>query len=131
VARSARTTVDELLAESRAALARMDPDAAAAAMRDGARLVDIRSESQIARDGLVPDALVIGRNVLEWRLDPDSPHRDRRAPELDARVIVMCDEGYQSSLAAATLQRLGFERATDLAGGFQAWRAAGLPVAPS
>ena len=71
---------------------------------------------------------MFARNVLEWRLDPDSDARDPRAPGLDEHVILMCNEGYQSSLAAATLQQLGFARATDLDGGFQAWRAAGLPV---
>jgi rhodanese-related sulfurtransferase len=80
------------------------------------------------RDGVVTGALVIARNVLEWRLDPTSEHRHASAPGLDDHVILMCDEGYQSSLAAATLLRLGFTRATDLDGGFQAWRAAGLPV---
>jgi rhodanese-related sulfurtransferase len=125
----ARTTIDELLAASRERLERLDPHAARAAVRDGAALIDIRSDSQIAQDGIVPGALVIARNVLEWRLDPDSAHRHPSAPGTGERVIVMCNEGYQSSLAAATLQELGFERATDLAGGFQAWRAAGLPVA--
>jgi rhodanese-related sulfurtransferase len=99
-------------------------------MAAGATLVDIRSDTQIARDGLVPGALVIGRNVLEWRLDPASDSRHAQAPQLDEPVIVMCHEGYQSSLAAATLKRLGFSRATDLDGGFVAWRAAGLPVEP-
>jgi len=95
----------------------------------GATLIDIRSDTQISEDGLVPGALVISRNVLEWRLDPASTQRHPRAPEVDAHVIIMCNEGYQSSLAAATLRQLGFTRATDLDGGFQAWRAAGLPVA--
>jgi rhodanese-related sulfurtransferase len=125
----ARTTIDELLAASRERLERVDPHAAQAAVYDGAALIDIRSDSQIAQDGVVPGALVIARNVLEWRLDPDSTHRHPNAPGTGQRVILMCNEGYQSSLAAATLQDLGFERATDLAGGFQAWRAAGLPVA--
>ena len=71
---------------------------------------------------------MIPRNVLEWRLDPASEDHDPRAPQLDDLVILVCDEGYQSSLAAATLQQLGFARATDLDGGFQAWRAAGLPI---
>ena len=79
----------------------------------------------------MPGALVLSRNVLEWRLDPDCAHRHPDAPGTGERVIVMCNEGYQSSLAAATLQDLGFDRATDLIGGFQAWRAAGLPVAPA
>ncbi|TMK25586.1 MAG: hypothetical protein E6G62_04845 [Actinobacteria bacterium] len=97
-------------------------------MRSGATLIDIRSDSQIARDGVVPGALIISRNTLEWRLDPASGHRHSQAPGLADQVIVMCDEGYQSSLAAATLQELGFHRATDLEGGFQAWRSAGLAV---
>jgi len=125
-----RTTIDELLSETRRGLVRVGPADAQTAVHDGASLIDIRSESQQMRDGLVPGALVIGRNVLEWRLDPDCAHRHPEAPGIDAHVIVMCNEGYQSSLAAATLQQLGFSRATDLVGGFQAWREAGLPVSP-
>ena len=97
-------------------------------MRSGAALIDIRGDAQIARDGTIPGALVIARNVLEWRLDPCSQHRHREAPGLGDRVILLCDEGYQSSLAAATLQQLGFTFATDVDGGFRAWREAGLPV---
>ena len=123
-----RTTVDELLARARAGLRRVGPEEARAAIRGGALLVDIRSEVQREADGVVPGALFFPRNVLEWRLDPASGHADPRVPGLHAEVIVMCNEGYQSSLAAATLQELGFARATDLDGGFQAWRAAGLPV---
>ena len=110
--------VDELLAAARARLDRVDPAAAQAAMDDGALMVDIRSESQRARDGVVPGSMFIPRNTLQWRVE-----RMNAAPS----VIVMCDEGYQSSLAAATLRDLGLE-ATDLIGGFQAWVAAGLPV---
>jgi rhodanese-related sulfurtransferase len=123
-----RTTIDELLAAARSRLCRLHPAEALEAMRLGAALIDIRGDSQIARDGSVPGALVIARNVLEWRLDPGSQYRHPQAPELDDRVMVLCDQGYQSSLAAATLQRLGFALATDVAGGFQAWREAGLPV---
>jgi len=123
-------TVNDLLAESRERLSRLEPHQALAAMRSGALLVDIRSEVQREADGVVPGALFFPRNVLEWRLDPASGHSDPRISGPDAEVIVMCNEGYQSSLAAATLQELGFARATDLAGGFQAWRAAGLPVEP-
>jgi rhodanese-related sulfurtransferase len=127
-----RLTIDELLAEARSGLQRVSPPQASQAMHAGATLIDIRSESQIAGDGSVEGAIVIARNVLEWRLDPASDHRHPEAPGLDEQVIVMCNEGYQSSLAAATLQRLGFVSATDLDGGFQAWRADGLPVrAPS
>lgn len=125
-----RTTLEQLLAAARSQLERVDPQQAAGAVTDGAVLIDIRAESQIASDGTIPDAIVIGRNVLEWRLDPTSSHRHPQAPELDQHVIVLCNEGYASSLAAATLQELGFVRATDLDGGFQAWRAAGLPVQP-
>ena len=125
---AARTTIDELLADARSRLQRLDPAAALRAMRSGAALIDIRSDSQIARDGTIAGALVIPRNVLEWRLDPASGHRHPRAPQLGDHVIRMCDEGYQSSLAAWTLQQLGFARATDVEGGFQAWVAAALPV---
>jgi rhodanese-related sulfurtransferase len=118
--------VEELLAAARDRLQRLDPYAAHAAMEDGALLVDIRSESQRARDGVVPGSVFITRNVLEWRCDPASASRDERVPP-DAHVVVMCDEGYQSSLAAATLCDLGVD-ATDLVGGFQAWQAAGLPL---
>ena len=124
----ARTTIDQLLELARRRLDRLDPAAARDAVRTGATLIVIRSDSQIARDGVIPDAIVIPRNVLEWRLDPASEHRHPGAPNLDDQVILVCNEGYQSSLAAATLQRLGFARATDLDGGFQAWRAAGLPT---
>jgi rhodanese-related sulfurtransferase len=126
-----RTTIDDLLAQARAELNRVDPPTAQAAIEDGARLIDIRADSQIARDGVVPGALVIARNVLEWRLDPESGHAHPEAPAFDDQVILMCNEGYASSLAAVTLQQLGFEQATDLDGGFQAWRAAGLPVRPA
>jgi rhodanese-related sulfurtransferase len=115
-----RTTIEKLLADARRRLDRLDPRAALDATRAGATLIDIRADSQIIRDGTIPGALVIPRNVLEWRLDPASEYRDPRAPQLDDLVILLCDHGYQSSLAAATLQQLGFARATDLAGGFQA-----------
>jgi rhodanese-related sulfurtransferase len=126
----ARTTIDDLLADARRDLDRLDPRAASAAVADGATLIDIRQGAQIARDGTIPGALYVHRNVLEWRLDPSSGHRHPKAPDLEARVIVFCDQGYTSSLAAAALKELGFSRATDLDGGFQAWREAGLPVAP-
>jgi rhodanese-related sulfurtransferase len=126
----ARRTIDELLAETRSRLDRLGPHEAAAAMADDALLIDVRGDNQRAADGTVPRAVHLPRNVLEWRCDPDSDSRDPRVGSLERRLIVMCDAGYQSSLAAATLQELGFERATDLAGGFQAWREAGLPVQP-
>jgi rhodanese-related sulfurtransferase len=122
--------IDDLLAEARTRLERVDPAQARAAIDDGAVLVDIRAESQRARDGVVPGSVFIARNVLEWRCDPVGANRDERVADPARRLIVMCDAGYQSSLAAAVLHDLGHDRATDLDGGFQAWRAAGLPVEP-
>jgi rhodanese-related sulfurtransferase len=120
--------IDEILAGARARLRRVDPHETAEALRHGAVLVDIRPAAQRAEFGEFPDALVIERNVLEWRLDPRSDARLPFADSFDLEVIVTCQEGYTSSLAAASLQDLGLHRATDLAGGFAAWRDAGLPV---
>ena len=125
-------TADELLAEARSGIERLGPEEAASAMSAGsAVLIDIRSEVQRERDGVVPGSVFFPRNVLEWRCDPASEWRDERVSNPSRRIIVMCDEGYQSSLAAANLRRMGFDDATDLDGGFQAWRSAGLPVSPS
>jgi rhodanese-related sulfurtransferase len=123
--------IDRLLADARSGLERVDPHAAAAAIEEGAVLLDIRAESQRARDGTVPGSVFVERNVVEWRCDPTSEWRDPRVSDPAVRLIVMCDEGYQSSLVAAALQRLGLPRVTDLDGGFQAWRAAGLAIDPS
>ena len=120
-------TIEELLAQARSRLDRVTPEEAAAAVEKGdALLIDIRADSQIEADGPVPEAHRVPRNVLEWRLDPASEHRDPELASYERTVILMCDAGYQSSLAAATLKDLGIERATDLIGGFQAWRDAGL-----
>ncbi len=125
-------TIDELLLAARRRLKRLDPVAARDAVASGALLIDIRSERQRDSDGVIPDAHFVPRNVLEWRLDPASGHSDPTlGGDVSRHVILLCNEGYQSSLAAATLQQLGFHRATDVDGGFQAWRAAGLPVIPS
>ena len=121
-----RSTVHELLATARAGLDRVDALAAAGRVRHGALLVDIRPAAQRASEGEIPGALVLERNVLEWRLDPESGAAIPQAA-LDLDVIVFCSEGYTSSLAAAVLAKLGL-RATDLDGGFHAWVAAGLPV---
>jgi rhodanese-related sulfurtransferase len=121
------TNIEELLALARSQLNRVDPYEAMSGVQGGAALVDIRSDSQRSRDGVIPGSHFVPRNVLEWRLDPASTHA---SPELARRrvaVILICDEGYQSSLAAATLRRFGVD-ATDVIGGFQAWRDAGLPV---
>jgi rhodanese-related sulfurtransferase len=122
-----RISVDELLERARAGLHRVEPAEAADAMREGALLVDIRPAALREVDGDIPGAIVIERNVLEWRLDPSSAHRIPQVDETKT-VIIVCDEGYASSLAAATLQQLGLPHATDLVGGFQAWRSRGLPV---
>src|ERR1044072_1553681 len=120
----AAKTLDQLLADARARLQRVEPSDALAAMRAGALLIDIRSEAERSRDGLVPGAVFIPRNVLEWRCDPTSSYRAPRVDGRARRLILMCNEGYQSSLAAATLHELGLTRATDLIGGLQGWRAA-------
>jgi rhodanese-related sulfurtransferase len=122
------TTVEQLLAIARAQLERLTPRQAHAAMREGAQLVDLRSDSQRASDGLIPGARFVARNVLEWRLDPGCPHCDPLLAHAENTLVLICDEGYQSSLAAATVQRFGHRTVTDVVGGFQAWRAAGLPV---
>ena len=127
----ARKTIDQLLEEARTHLDRIEPEAAEEAVARGALLIDIRSGEQRSADGVIPGAHYYPRNVLEWRLDPDSDARDPAVSDPDAEVILVCNEGYASSLAAVTLQELGFARATDLVGGFQAWRAAGLPVEPA
>jgi rhodanese-related sulfurtransferase len=123
----AARSIDEILGDARARLRRLGPHEAREAMRSGALLVDIRTQAQRAGQGLVPGALHVERNVLEWRFDPRSA---ARLPQAGYRlqVILMCVEGYTSSLAAASLQDLGVARATDLAGGFRAWQRAGLPV---
>jgi rhodanese-related sulfurtransferase len=120
--------IDDLLAAARVRLQRLGPIAVAAALENGAVLIDIRPAAQRAEYGEIPGAIVIERNVLEWRLDPRSGARLSFADRYDLEVIVTCQEGYTSSLAAAALQDLGLHRATDLAGGYAAWRAAGLPT---
>lgn len=117
---SRRRAIDEILAEARARLDRVAAEDLAAEMAAGALVVDTRPLEQRERDGALPGAIVIDRNVLEWRLDPACPNRIPEAG-YDRRVIVVCNEGFSSSLAAATLRDIGVVRATDLAGGFQAW----------
>ena len=121
-------SIDEVLEHARRRLHRLDPVAAQSAMREGAILVDTRPQAQRQAQGSVPGALLVERNVLEWRFDPRSDARLPEATGYDVRLIVMCSEGYSSSLAAASLQDLGLRNATDLAGGFVAWAKAGLPV---
>jgi len=122
--------VGEIMAQARGRLKRLGPQQAYDAMRAGALLVDIRPQAQRAAEGELPGALVVERNVLEWRLDPASDARLPDAGDYRRPVIVVCSEGYASSLAAASLQDLGLVNATDLAGGFRAWAGSGLPVTP-
>lgn len=122
-----RRGIAEVLDEARASLHRLTPAEALAAQQTGAVLIDIRPEANRRGEGTLPGALVIDRNVLEWRLDPASDARLELAA-YDLYPVLVCNEGYASSLAAASLQELGITRATDLIGGFRAWRAAGLPT---
>ncbi|WP_371526835.1 rhodanese-like domain-containing protein [Streptomyces sp. NBC_01283] len=120
--------IDELLERVRLDLHRVTPEEARDTTAEGGLLVDIRYAALRERDGLIPGALVVERNELEWRLDPQGSHRAAEAVSHDLRVVVVCNEGYASSLAAVSLRQLGLRHATDLIGGFQAWKAAGLPV---
>ncbi|PSK92963.1 rhodanese-related sulfurtransferase [Murinocardiopsis flavida] len=122
------SAVERLLQRTRTALHRVGPHEAHEAAAAGALLVDTRPVHNRRAEGVIPGALVVDRNVLEWRLDPTSPDRIPEADDPDRRVIVFCNEGYASSLAAAALIDMGLPRATDLIGGFRAWAAAGLPV---
>jgi rhodanese-related sulfurtransferase len=125
------STIDELLAAARARLDRVDPQRAAALAAEGAHLVDTRPQWQRDQEGAIPGALAIERNHIEWRLDPTSSARIPEAVDHDVAWVLFCSEGYSSSLAAASLQDLGLHRATDVDGGFQAWKRAGLPTEPA
>lgn len=121
------TAIDTVLAMARERLERLSPHDAAAAATAGALLVDIRPQINRESEGEIPGALVIDRNVLEWRLDPDSEaHIDQAS--YDAWIVLFCNEGYASSLAATSLQDLGIIAATDMIGGYRAWRTLGLPT---
>lgn len=124
----AGSSIDEILSSARQRLRRLSPEQAAIAIADGALLVDIRPHAQRVAEGSVPGALIVERNVLEWRFDPRSGARLPQATGYDVRLIIMCSEGYTSSLAAAALQDLGLSLTTDLAGGFVAWARSGLPT---
>jgi len=120
--------VDALLERVRIGTRRLDPYEARAAAAAGALLIDTRTDRQRAKQGDLPGAIVIDRTVLEWRLDPRSASRIPEATDHDRQIVVVCREGYSSSLAAASLRAIGLHRATDLAGGVDAWLAAGLPT---
>jgi len=129
--RTGTLSIDQMLSAARARLRRLSPDEAYDAVaKTEAILVDIRPESQRASEGSIAGAVVIERNVLEWRFDPASSARLPVATDHDLQVILFCSEGYTSSLAAAALQGLGLWSATDMAGGFHAWHATGLPIVP-
>jgi rhodanese-related sulfurtransferase len=123
-------SIDELLEEARAGLERVDARRAREEQTDGALLVDTRPSELRREHGAIPGARVIGLNVLEWRLDPQSPWREEDVADHDARILLICQEGYSSSLAAARLQQLGLHRATDVIDGVDGWKAAGLPIEP-
>ena len=121
-------TIDELLEAARARLDRLDAVAARAAAEAGAMIVDTRCAEARHASGVIPGSVHVPLSVLYWRLDPTSGHDDKALSDRDRRIILVCADGYSSSLAAATLRDLGFSRATDLAGGFNGWAAAGMPV---
>ena len=125
-----RLDLDEMLAEARDSISRLDAADALAATRNGALLVDIRPEAQRRRDGDIEGAIVVDRNVLEWRLAPGSRWRIDDVEDAQRRVVLICNQGYSSSLAAFNLLRLGLSDVADVIGGFEAWVAAGLPVTP-
>ncbi|MFN2526409.1 MAG: rhodanese-like domain-containing protein [Actinomycetota bacterium] len=123
-----RRTIDDVLADARLHLRRVEPPQAVEEMQNGALLIDVRSDDQRDAFGSIPGALNIPLSVLEWRVDPESAHRDPAIGALDQRLMLICAHGYSSSLAARRLQEIGFVNATDVMGGFEAWKAAGLPV---
>ena len=114
-------TVDDLLQQSRRRIRRVGPAELSGVVRDGGMVIDIRPAAQRAEEGELPGAIPVERNVLEWRLDPDSPHRLPEVRDRKQQVIVVCSEGYASSLAAASLADLGFDTPGDLEGGYRAW----------
>jgi rhodanese-related sulfurtransferase len=121
-------TIQELLATARARIERLTPHAAFAELSAGALVVDTRCAEARQAKGTIPGSVHVPLSVLFWRLDPTSGHNDSALSDRDRRIILVCADGYSSSLAAATLHDLGFSRATDLEGGFNGWAAAGLPV---
>jgi rhodanese-related sulfurtransferase len=127
-----RRTVNDLLEDARARLDRLEPMDAHRAMLDNeAILVDTRCAELRREGGVVPGSIHVPLSVLYWRLDPASGHDDSRLSDPASRIVLLCAQGYSSSLAAATLRDIGFDRATDVVGGFEAWAAAGLPVEPA
>jgi len=118
-----RNSIAKILAEARQSLLRVTPEMLSSERENGTLIIDIRPVEQRQRDGDLPGAIVIDRNVLEWRLDPSSEHRIPQVTGYDIRIVIVCNEGYSSSLAAAVLQKLGLHQAVDMIGGYQAWLA--------
>jgi rhodanese-related sulfurtransferase len=123
-----RRSIDDMIVEARTRIGRLSPSDAWKAMTVGGLLVDLRCEDDRRRSGIVPGSIHIPRTVLEWRADPTSPWRDDRIARLDARIVLLCNDGFSSSLAGASLCDLGFSDVGDVIGGFTAWRFDGLPV---
>lgn len=123
-----RPRIDRHLDRARRRFSRVTPQEAAAELAQAALLVDIRNEMLRRRDGAIPGAIAIDRTTLEWRLDPTSPWRIPQAQSVDTRVILVCAEGYSSSLAVTSLMAIGLRNVTDVIGGFQAWQSANLPI---
>lgn len=127
---SDRKTIGQLLEAARSGLERLEPAAAHGELLEGALLIDTRSQELRQVSGVIPGSVHVPLSVLYWRLDPSSESSELDLADLDRRVVLICAHGYSSSLAAATLQELGFRKATDVTGGFEAWANAGLPVEP-
>ena len=123
-----RMTVNDLLASSRSRIERLEPHAAFAALATGAIVIDTRCTEQRRTTGCIPGSVHVPLSILYWRLDPDSGSKDASLADPERQVILVCAHGYSSSIAAATLRDMGFARASDLEGGFEAWQASGLPI---
>ncbi|GMQ98986.1 MAG: rhodanese-like domain-containing protein [Acidimicrobiia bacterium] len=123
-----RMTIHEQLAKSRKRIDRMQPRDALEAQADGAWILDTRDEADRLRDGVIPGSLHVPLSVLPWRVDPTAERTDERINDLNGHLVLMCNHGYSSSIAAAMLKDLGFTRVADIAGGFESWAAEGLPV---
>ena len=127
---NALMNAEQMLAEARSRIDRATPDETADALERGAIVIDLRCSDERAATGVIPGSIPIARSVLEWRCDPDSEWRDERVARPNARVILVCADGFSSSLAADSLKTLGFSAVGDLVGGMSAWVTAGLPVEP-
>jgi rhodanese-related sulfurtransferase len=125
---SERTTIDKLLGQARLQIRRLTPQEAASAQATGAVIVDTRDSADRAADGIIPDSILVTRNTLEWRADPSAELPDPRLSNYKTDLIIVCNDGYSSSLAADSLRRLGHASAGDIVGGYRAWKAAKLPT---